>query len=51
MKDYFGERIGMYFLFLQEYVTWLMPVAFTGAVTYIGMIFCSIVIFPFLCGH
>lgn len=36
VMSYFGERIGLYFLYLQHYVTFLMVPAFVGAVAYIG---------------
>ena len=36
IKDYFGERIGLYFLYLQHYVTLLIVPAFLGLITYIG---------------
>jgi Calcium-activated chloride channel len=36
VKDYYGERIGIYFLYLQHYVTLLIIPAFLGLVTYIG---------------
>jgi hypothetical protein len=35
VKDYYGERIGIYFLYLQHYVTLLMWPAFFGSITYI----------------
>ena len=35
VKDYYGERIGFYFLFLQHYCTLLMWPALLGSVTYI----------------
>ena len=39
VKDYYGERIGFYFLYLQHYVTLLMWPALLGLVTYTGTIF------------
>lgn len=34
IKDYFGERIGLYFAYLQHYVEALMVPAFFGLITY-----------------
>lgn len=40
IKDYFGERVGLYFAYLQHYVTWLMYPALFGVGTFIyGAIF------------
>ncbi len=39
VKDYFGERIGLYFLFLQHYTTLLIVPAIVGAITFIGIFF------------
>lgn len=36
IKEYFGHRIGLYFLYLQHYVTMLVVPAVLGAVTFIG---------------
>jgi hypothetical protein len=33
-KDYFGEKIGFYFLFLSHYTTWLGYAAFFGFISY-----------------
>ena len=30
VKDYFGEKIGMYFLFLGHYTTWLISAGIVG---------------------
>lgn len=30
IKDYFGEKIGLYFEFLGHYTTWLLPLAIVG---------------------
>jgi hypothetical protein len=37
VKDYFGEKIGLYFLFLGHYTTWLIPAAFMGFVCWISV--------------
>jgi Calcium-activated chloride channel len=44
VKDYYGERIGIYFLYLQHYVTLLMVPAFFGLITYIGIVLCCVVL-------
>lgn len=36
VKDYFGERIGLYFLYLQHYSTMLIVPAVVGAVAFSG---------------
>lgn len=36
IKNYFGERIALYFLYLQHYVEYLIVPAFLGAITFIG---------------
>lgn len=36
IKNYFGERIGLYFYYIQHYVESLMIPAILGAVTFIG---------------
>ena len=30
VKDYYGEQIGLYFLWLREYTTFLIPAAILG---------------------
>ena len=30
IRDYFGEKIGMYFEFLGHYTTWLLPLSIVG---------------------
>lgn len=35
IKDYFGEKVGMYFLFLDFYTRWIFPPAVFGLVTYL----------------
>jgi hypothetical protein len=30
IRDYFGEKVGMYFEFLGHYTTWLLPLAIGG---------------------
>ena len=37
VKDYFGEKIGMYFLFLGHYTTWLIPASVMGFIAYIDV--------------
>jgi hypothetical protein len=37
IKDYFGERIGLYFAYLQHYVEALMVPALFGLITYASM--------------
>jgi hypothetical protein len=37
VKDYFGEKIGMYFAWLGQYTTWLVPEAFVGAMFWINI--------------
>lgn len=39
VKDYFGERVGLYFLYLQHYVTLLIIPGILGLITYIGKIY------------
>lgn len=34
VKDYFGEKIGLYFTFLCHYTSWLMVPAFAGGLVY-----------------
>lgn len=36
-KDYFGEKIGFYFLFLGHYTSWLFPAAFVGFLCWIDV--------------
>jgi hypothetical protein len=38
IKDYFGHRIGLYFLYLQHYVTLLIVPAFLGFITFVGLL-------------
>lgn len=35
VKDYFGEKIGLFFLWLGHYTTWLIPVAIVGSLAWI----------------
>lgn len=35
VKDYFGEKIGLYFHWLAHYTTWLFPVSVLGVLTWI----------------
>lgn len=37
VKDYFGEKIGLYFLFLGHYTTFLVPAAFMGFLCWISV--------------
>jgi hypothetical protein len=37
VKDYFGEKIGLYFAWLGLYTTWLCPAAFVGAMFWINI--------------
>ena len=37
VKDYFGEKIGLYFVFLGTYTSWLLPVGFLGLLTFINV--------------
>lgn len=39
VKDYFGEKVGMYFLFLGSYSTWLIGAASVGILVYVAAIF------------
>eukprot|EP01039_Chlorochromonas_danica_P003566 gene3566-3905_t len=36
-KDYFGEKIGFFFLFLGHYTSWLLPAAFVGVLAWINV--------------
>lgn len=35
MQDYCGEKIGLYFLFLTHYTTWLISAALVGVAIYV----------------
>jgi hypothetical protein len=35
IKDYFGEKVGLYFLFLTHYTTWLVSAGIAGALIYV----------------
>jgi hypothetical protein len=35
VKDYFGEKIGLYFLWLGHYTTWLLPTTIVGIISWI----------------
>ncbi|CAM9350095.1 unnamed protein product [Choristocarpus tenellus] len=35
VKDYFGEKVGLYFLWLSHYTTWLMPASFFGILAWV----------------
>lgn len=37
VKDYFGEKIGLYFLFLGHYCSWLAPVAVLGVAAWVNV--------------
>jgi len=37
VKDYFGEKIGLYFLFLGHYTSFLVPAAFMGFVCWVSV--------------
>ena len=37
VKDYFGEKIGLYFLWLGHYTTWLLPAAIVGFFAWINI--------------
>ena len=37
VKDYFGEKIGMYFAFLGHYTTWLIYASIVGFITWIDI--------------
>nr|CAB3221926.1 anoctamin-7 [Phallusia mammillata] len=36
IKDYFGEKIGIYFAWLGFYTAWLLPVAVLGLIVFLG---------------
>lgn len=38
IKDYFGEKVGLYFTFLSFYTSWLLPVAVLGLVAWINVV-------------
>ncbi|CAM9354412.1 unnamed protein product, partial [Ectocarpus fasciculatus] len=37
VKDYFGEKIGLYFLWLGHYTTWLLPAAIVGFFAWVNI--------------
>eukprot|EP00601_Ochromonadales_sp_CCMP2298_P007360 CAMPEP_0173208830 /NCGR_PEP_ID=MMETSP1141-20130122/22749_1 /TAXON_ID=483371 /ORGANISM="non described non described, Strain CCMP2298" /LENGTH=736 /DNA_ID=CAMNT_0014135355 /DNA_START=177 /DNA_END=2384 /DNA_ORIENTATION=+ len=37
VKDYFGEKIGLFFLFLAHYTTWLLPAAVVGFFVWVNV--------------
>lgn len=37
VKDYFGEKIGLFFLFLGHYTTWLLPASIVGFFAWINV--------------
>mmetsp|Transcript_53997 Transcript_53997/g.94791 ORF Transcript_53997/g.94791 Transcript_53997/m.94791 type:complete len:743 (-) Transcript_53997:149-2377(-) len=39
VRDYFGERIAMYFLFMSHFIKWLIPVSIIGVVLWVASVF------------
>jgi anoctamin-10/anoctamin-7 len=42
VKNYFGEKIGLYFCFLAHYTSWMLPIALIGIGIFIDMIVRSV---------
>lgn len=38
IRDYFGEKIGLYFCFLGHYTSWLLPISIVGLIVGIDML-------------
>ena len=41
VKDYFGEKIGLYVVWQRHFTLWLMPAAFVGVLTWINVAYNS----------
>lgn len=38
VRDYFGERIAMYFLFMSHFIKWLIPVSIVGVILWVASV-------------
>ncbi|CAM9682989.1 unnamed protein product, partial [Phaeothamnion confervicola] len=52
IRQYFGEKIGLYFVFLGHYTTWLVSLSIVGVIVFLNVLIeltCDAVLIPYMC--